>query len=146
MSNVEHEELKAFAEKVFVSQPFSQFLGAELTDAGAGTAELTLPIVKDLTQQHGFVHGGVLSYLADNSITFAGGLAFGSNALTSEFKVNYLRPAVGDTLVARAEAKGVGRRQAVCQCEVYAVKGGSETLCAIAQGTVIPANASAMGA
>lgn len=133
------EELKAFAEKVFASQPFSQFLGAELTDTGPGTAELTLRIVEELTQQHGFVHGGVISYLADNSITFAGGMALGSNALTSEFKINYVKPAVGERLIAQAEAKSVGRRQAVCQCEIYSVKGKAEKLCAVAQGTVIPA-------
>lgn len=102
-------------------------------------AELTLPIVEQLTQQHGFVHGGVLSYLADNTITFASGLALGSNALTSEFKINYLRPAVGERLVVRAEAKSTGRRQAVCQCMVCAVEGETEKLCAIAQGTVVPA-------
>ena len=82
------------------------------------------------------MHGGLISYVADNSITFAGGLALGGNALTSEFKINYVAPAVGQSLVGRAVAKGVGKRQAVCQCEVYAIDGERETLCAIAQGTV----------
>jgi uncharacterized protein (TIGR00369 family) len=131
--------MKEFARQIFASQPFSQFLGAQLTDSGPRSAELSIPIVNNLKQQHGFVHGGVISYLADNSITFAGGLALGGNALTSEFKINYLKPAVGTMLVARAHAKGVGKRQAVCQCEIYAVDGGEEKLCAIAQGTVVPA-------
>ena len=84
------------------------------------------------------MHGGVLSYLADNSITFAGGLALGGNALTSEFKINYLKPATGAVLVGRAVAKSVGKRQAVCR-EGASVQDDQETLCAIAQGTVVSA-------
>jgi uncharacterized protein (TIGR00369 family) len=135
------ENLQAFAQHVFESQPFSRFIGARLLNCGPGTAEISLPIVDHVKQQHGFVHGGAISYLADNSITFAGGLALGGNALTSEFKINYLKPAVGSLLVARAKAKGIGKRQAVCQCEIYAVNNGEEKLCAIAQGTVVPASA-----
>lgn len=134
------EDLQAFAQQVFDAQPFSRFLGAQLTQVGPGTAEIRLPVVDHLKQQHGFVHGGVLSYLADNAITFAGGLAFVGNALTSEFKINYLKPALGSILVARAHTKAVGKRQAVCQCEIFAVRDGEEMLCAIAQGTVVPAN------
>jgi uncharacterized protein (TIGR00369 family) len=132
-------ELQAFAQQVFRSQPFSQFIGAELSSVGPGSAELRIPVAAHLLQQHGFVHGGVISYLADNAITFAGGLALGGNALTSEFKINYLKPALGALLIARAQVKSVGKRQAVCQCEIFAVKDGEEKLCALAQGTVVPA-------
>lgn len=133
------DDLQAFAREVFASQPFSQFMGAQLLDSGPGHADMSIPIVDHLKQQHGFAHGGVISYLADNSITFAGGLALGGNALTSEFKINYLRPAIGSHLIARARTKAVGKRQAVCLCEIYAVEEGQEKLCAIAQGTVVPA-------
>ncbi|GAA3648879.1 PaaI family thioesterase [Nonomuraea antimicrobica] len=131
-------DLQEFARGVFDSQPFSQFIGAQLTEIGATSAEIRIPIADNLKQQHGFVHGGVISYVADNSITFAGGLALGGNALTSEFKINYLKPAVGDVLVGRSSAKSVGKRQAVCQCEIYVIADGQEKLCAIAQGTVVP--------
>lgn len=130
-------DLLGFARKVFDAQPFSRFIGARLTAVGPASAELTLPIVDHHKQQHGFIHGGVISYLADNAITFAGGLALGGDALTSEYKINYVKPAAGSHLVARAQAKSVGRRQAVCQCEVYAAENGAEKLCAIAQGTVV---------
>lgn len=131
-------DILSFARQVFASQPFSQFIGAQLTDLAQDRVELTLPIGEHLKQQHGFVHGGVISYLADNAITFAGGLALNGNALTAEFKINYLRPAIGDCLVARATARSIGKRQAVCQCEVYVVDDGEEKLCALAQGTVVP--------
>ena len=61
-----------------------------------------------LEQQNGFVHGGVISYIADNSIKFTGGLSLGGDALTSEFQTNYLKPAVGLILIARAYVKSTG--------------------------------------
>ncbi|MEX1364337.1 MAG: PaaI family thioesterase [Nannocystaceae bacterium] len=133
-------DFHAFARKVFAEQPFTQYLGAQLDSSGPGTATIGIDVAPNLLQQHGFVHGGVLSYLADNSITFAGGLAMQGNALTSEFKINYVRPAKGTRVVARAEAKSIGKRQAVCRCEIYVVaEGGEEKLCALAQGTVVKA-------
>ena len=131
------DELSDFARQIFRSQPFTRFIGAELDSVGLGTAAISLRVAEHHTQQHGFVHGGVISYLADNALTFAGGLALGGDALTSEFKINYVKPAAGTQLVARAQTKAVGKRQAVCQCEIWAVADGNETLCAIAQGTII---------
>lgn len=128
---------KEFAEQVFRSQPFSRFLGAELTDASADSSEISLTVLEHHTQQHGFVHGGVVSYLADNALTFAGGLALGGDALTSEFKINYVRPAKGERLVARAQAAHSGKRQAVCRCEIVCIAGGEEKLVALAQGTIV---------
>jgi len=91
----------------------------------------------DLTQQHGFAHGGVVSYLADNALTYAGGTAMQVPVVTSEFKVNYVRPAVGERLIARASAVAVSKTQAVCRCDVFAVNDGAEKLCAVAQGTIV---------
>ena len=130
------EQLK-FAQKVLQAQPFSRLLGAELSAFEPGKAELRLAIKADLQQQHGFVHGGVLSYLADNALTFAGGSMLENNALTGEFKINYLRPAVGDMLIARATVKYAGKQQAVSQCDIFVVKDGEEKLCAVAQGTIV---------
>jgi len=56
--------------------------------------------------------------------------------VTSEYKINYVRPAIGERLIARARAVHVSQSQAVCQCEVFALTAGQETLCAIAQGTI----------
>ncbi|WP_370682426.1 PaaI family thioesterase [Comamonas sp. GB3 AK4-5] len=133
------DDMDSFARQVFASQPFSQFVGAELVAVSSDSAELALTVQDHHKQQHGFVHGGVLSYLADNAITFAGGLALGGNALTAEFKINYLRPAIGRRLLATAQARSAGKRMAICQCEIYAVDGESRKLCALAQGTVVPA-------
>jgi uncharacterized protein (TIGR00369 family) len=128
-------ELDALARQVLKSQPFSVLLGAELGHIEPGKAELIIPIKPEFRQQHGFAHGGLVSYAADNAITFAGGSLLG-DAVTAEYKINYVRPAVGDKLIARASAVGTGKRQVVCRCDVFVLKGGEEKLCATAQGTV----------
>lgn len=122
--------------RILDSQPFSKLLGAELVAFEPGRAELRIPIRADMHQQHGFVHGGVLSYAADNALTFAGGSVLGTAVVTSEYKINYLRPARGDALIARAAAVHAGKTQAVCRCEVFVLSEGSERLCATAQGTI----------
>lgn len=129
-------ELFEFGRKILDAQPFSALLGAELEDFREGEAVLSLRVKDGLKQQHGFVHGGVVSYLADNALTYAGGSVLG-DSVTSEFKINYLRPATGEKLVARASVVSAGKRQAVCQCQVFAVDDGDERAVAIAQGTII---------
>jgi len=130
-------DLLALGQKVLASQPYSALLGTEILVFTTQKTELALKITDEIKQQHGFVHGGVLSYLADNALTFAGGAALGGGGVvTNEMKINYLRPAVGERLIARAEVIYAGRTQAVCRCEVYAEKGGVESLCAAAQGTI----------
>ncbi|MFD9910093.1 PaaI family thioesterase [Streptomyces sp. NPDC059063] len=125
------------AQKVLAAQPFSLFVGAEVTAFGDGGATLEIPIRDELRQQNGFVHGGVLSYAADNSITFAAGTALGPAVLTSGFSIQYVRPATGTRLIARATVAHATRRQAVVRCDLFAVDGdGGEELCAVAQGTV----------
>jgi uncharacterized protein (TIGR00369 family) len=126
-----------FGRQFLISQPFSMLLGAELVALSPGQCELALAVQDKLLQHHGFVHGGVVSYLADNALTYAGGTAMRVPVVTSEFKINYIRPAIGQRLVARAEAVHSGRTQAVCRCEVYSIDGGVKKLCAIAQGTIV---------
>ena len=126
-----------FARQVLASQPFSELLHAEIVAFGPDLVELRIPVTNQLKQQHGFVHGGVVSYAADNALTFAGGHALGSAVVTSEFKINYLRPAVGQVIIARAGVVHAGKTQAVCRCELYFINEASdEVLCAVAQGTV----------
>ncbi|CAG1013028.1 acyl-CoA thioesterase [Burkholderiaceae bacterium] len=133
------EEQRVFLElgrDVLAQQPFSMLIGAELTALRPGHCQLELPMSDKVTQQDGFAHGGVVSYLADNALTYAGGTAMRVPVVTSEYKINYVRPALGERLIARAEAVAVGRNQSVCRCEVFAVSNGEERLVALAQGTI----------
>lgn len=125
------------AQQVLAEQPFSAMLGATLTVYSRDGVEIRLPITPSLKQQYGFVHGGVVGYLADNALTFAGGGRMSGQIVTSEYKINYIRPAIGETLIARASVVSAGRTQAVTRCDIYVSEGGAERLCAAAQGTIV---------
>ena len=130
------DDLLQLGKQALASQPFSVLVGAELTGYSPGWAELTVPITPQLKQQHGFVHGGVISYVADNALTFAGGSILGPAIVTSEYKINYLRPAIGTVLIARATVIYSSKTQAVCRCDVFVIGEGEENLCAVSQGTI----------
>jgi uncharacterized protein (TIGR00369 family) len=132
------EDLEALARDIIARQPFSAMLGAELLEFETGRAVLGLTLRKELLQQHGFVHGGVLGFLADNALTFAGGSLLG-DSLTSEYKINYLRPASGRRLEGRASVVASGRNQAVCRCDIAAIDATDERIVAVAQGTIVRA-------
>ncbi len=125
-----------YGQKILSSQPFSQQLGTELVAFEPGKAEMGLNIGDEHKQQHGFVHGGVISSLADNCLTFAGGSVLG-DGLTSEFKINFTRPAIGNKLIAESIVISSGKRQAVCQCKIYSIIKDEKKLVAVAQGTIV---------
>jgi uncharacterized protein (TIGR00369 family) len=133
---VSPEAFLAMGRELLASQPFSVLIGAELHALSPGHCELHVPVTDAIRQQHGFVHGGVVSYAADNALTYAGGTAMRVPVVTSEFKINYVRPAVGERLIARSHAVHHGKNQAVCRCDVFVLKDGEEKLCAVAQGTI----------
>ena len=135
--SVDMNELLELGRQALAKQPFSVLLQAEIVRYQGGVAELKIPITEQIKQQYGFVHGGVVSYLADNALTYAGACTLGWSVVTSELKINYLRPALGTSLVARASAVHSGKTQAVCRCDVFAVGEKGEVLCAAAQGTIV---------
>ena len=128
-------ELLEFDRKILGDQPFSVLLGTELELFEPGKAILTLSIGEELKQQHGFVHGGVVSYLADNGLTYAGGSVLG-DSLTREYKIKYLCPAFGEKPVAKTSVLSFGKKQAVCQYEVIETGNDGERMVAVAQGTI----------
>lgn len=130
-------DLKALAENIFNAQAFSQYIGAKLLRVDSEVVTIGIELQPHHLQQHEFVHGGVISYLADNTITFAGGLALQGNALTSEFKINYVKPAKGRKLICESIVESFGSKQAVCTAKIFSINGDEKKLCAIAQGTVI---------
>ncbi len=135
--SVSPETFLAMGREILAQQPFSVLLGAELAALSPGQVDLQLALKPEHLQQNGFAHGGIVSYLADNALTYAGGTAMQVPVVTSEFKINYVRPALGERLIARASAEAVSKTQAVCRCEVFAIKDGAEKLCALAQGTIV---------
>lgn len=125
------------ARRVLAEQPFSVLLGARITEYGDGAVTLEIDVRDELRQQHGFLHGGVVGYAADNALTFAAGSVNGGGVLTAGFSIDYLRPATGTTLRARARVVKAGRSRIICRCDLSTVEGdGAERLCAVAQGAI----------
>lgn len=131
------DDLLALGRMVLAAQPFSAFMGAQLLGFSEGQVEMALPLRPEFAQQFGSVHGGVISYLADNALTFVGGSALGSDVLTAEYKINYIRPGRGERLIARARVVGASGRQAVCACDIYDEQDGERRLAATALGTIV---------
>lgn len=123
----------------FSRQQIMQLLGAEMTVVEAGHVEIELPYKPELTQQHGFFHGGVTSTIADSAGGYAGYTLFDPNhsVLTVEFKINLLAPADGERLRAVGRVKKPGRTLTVCELEVFAIKNGKEKLCAYGLQTLM---------
>ena len=131
-----------FAERVRASialQHAMALIRATLPVVEHGYAEIHLPHWSGVEQQHGFVHGGVVGMIADSAAGYAAMTTVPANAsvLTVEFKMNLMAPADGEKLIARGEVVRAGRTLIVTQAEVFAVKGGKETLCALMQQTIM---------
>ena len=124
------------ARAVLRAQPFSVLLGADLDRFGTGHAALRVALRDDLRQQNGVAHGGLLSYAADNAITFAAGSVAGADVLTSAMQINYLTAAKGTAIEAVADVVDAGRRIVTVRCDVFDVRRDDRRLCAVAQGTV----------
>ena len=135
---VSNEEVLKRVRGILSRQPFSALLKTEATHATAdGTCEFRISIDDNLMQHLGMVHGGVLGYAADTALTFAAGIIYAAPVITSEFKINFLRPVVGQVLISRGHVVYKGRNQTVTRCDLFVVRDGEEKLCATAQGTIV---------
>lgn len=121
------------------AQPFSRLLGTSISRIDESGVQLSLDIRDELRQQSGLIHGGVLSYLADNAITYACGLGLGLGAdiVTSGYTIEYVSPARdGVRLLADASLVSAGRTKALGRCEISVEDhDGNTKLVAVAQGT-----------
>src|SRR5262245_39926244 len=99
-------------------------IGAALAAVAPGYVEITLPFRDELTQQKGFVHGGILGMIADSACGYAAFslMPAGGSLVTVEYKMNILAPAQS-SLVARGTVVRAGRTLTVARGEVYAQDG-----------------------
>jgi uncharacterized protein (TIGR00369 family) len=131
-----------FEERVrasFDRQPFMQTIGASLARVAPGEAEIVMAVTPGLGQQHGFVHAGVVSALADTACGYAAFSLMPASAgvLTTEFKVSLLAPAAGERLVAVGRVVKPGRTLMVTQGEVFAETGAERRLVALLTATLM---------
>lgn len=123
----------------FARQQVMDTLGARMTHVTAGECEIELPFRTALTQQHGFLHAGVVATLLDSACGYAAFTLMPADAgvLTIEFKINLLAPARGDTLLARGTVKRAGRSVIVGNADGYMLSGGERRLVATMIGTLM---------
>ncbi|MCL6640956.1 MAG: PaaI family thioesterase [Candidatus Rokubacteria bacterium] len=112
----------------FARQTIMKTIGAGLVRVAPGEVDIELPFRDDLCQQHGFLHAGVVTAIADSACGYAALSLMPPSAavLTVEFKVNLLTPARGDRFVARGRVVRPGRTLTVCSADVVAVGDGRE--------------------
>ena len=123
----------------FDLQQAMALIGAELAVVEPGYVEIHLPHRPQITQQHGYIHGGVVGMIADSAAGYAANTLTPADAsvLTVEYKMNLVAPADGQRLVARGEVVRPGRTLIVTRADVYAVRDEQWTLCAIMQQTIM---------
>lgn len=114
-------------------------IGARLVRIAPGEVDIDVPVREDLTQQHGFLHAGILATALDSACGYAAFTLMPADAavLSVEFKINMLAPAKGERVVARARVKKAGRTISVCDADAFAIEGGAEKLVASMTGTMM---------
>ena len=124
----------------FARQRAMQTLGIEIADLVPGAIELILPYDPAYTQQHGFVHAGILTTALDSACGYAAFSLMPADAavLTVEFKTNLLAPARGHRFAVRARVVKPGRTLTVCDAQAFALADDApERLVATMTGTLM---------
>jgi len=114
-------------------------LGITIENIEPGRIELKMPYLEEYTQQHGFVHAGILSTAMDSACGYAAFSLMPEEAavLTIEYKLNLLAPAKGDFFLVIGKVLKVGRTVIVCQAEAYSSEKGEQKLVAQMTGTMM---------
>jgi uncharacterized protein (TIGR00369 family) len=114
-------------------------VGATLEHVAAGEVHIALAVRPELTQQHGYIHAGILATIADSACGYAALSVMPEDAavLSIEFKINMLAPAEGTRLIARGKVIKPGRTIVVCRADVHAEREGAEKLVATMTGTMM---------
>src|SRR6202142_3548418 len=114
-------------------------LGATLCRVAPGLVEIAIRPGPAISQQHGFVHAGAVSAIADSAAGYAALslMPADTGVLTTEFKINLLAPAAGERILARGRVVKAGRTLTLAQAEVFASTGGQEKLIALLTATLM---------
>ncbi|MBP6818383.1 PaaI family thioesterase [Ferrovibrio sp. MS7] len=123
----------------FNRQPAMHLIGATMSRIEPGFCEVELLRRHEVTQQHGFVHGGMVGMIADSAAGYAAYSLFPTDAtvLTVEYKLNLLAPADADRLLARSQVSKHGRTLTICTMDVVGIQGGREVACATGLATMM---------
>ena len=123
----------------FALQGAMTTLGAQLTHLAPGAVDISFDWAPGLTQQHGFIHAGMLSAALDSACGYAGFSLMPEDAgvLTIEFKINLLAPAKGQRFRCEGRVLKPGRTIVLAEGRAFAIDGGQEKLCATMHCTLM---------
>jgi uncharacterized protein (TIGR00369 family) len=128
----------------FSAQALMTTLGATLAFISEGEVQIRLPFSDALSQQHGFTHAGAITSIVDSACGYAALTTApeGFEVVTAEFKINFLRPAIGDFFVATGKVVNAGRQLTVCTGQVHAFVSDDHAskLVALMQATIAAVN------
>ncbi|MBX3529112.1 MAG: PaaI family thioesterase [Rhizobiaceae bacterium] len=134
------DDYEARVRDSFARQQVMATFGAELTRVSRGTIEIEMPYSAALTQQHGFLHAGVISTALDSACGYAAYSVMPADAavLTIEFKVNLLAPGRGERFLFRGSVTKPGRTIIVADGQAYSISTeGEARLIATMTGTMM---------
>ena len=134
-----HGEIETRVRRSFAAQGLMAHLGASILSVEESKVVVWLPTRPELTQQHGYIHAGATSAIADTAGGYAALTRFepDEEVLAVEFKINMLAPAKGEGLEAIGSVIRSGRTLTICHLEVFAIDGTARTLVAVGQQTLI---------
>lgn len=143
MTDESGEQLWHRIARSFDRQGLMAHLGARLAEVSPGRVRIVLPTRPEVSQQHGYVHAGATSSIADAAGGYAALTMYDehSEILTVEYKINLLHPGRGDTMEAVGSVIKAGRTLAVCNLEVFGVSGTDRALIATGQQTLMRVDA-----
>lgn len=123
----------------FAKQTIMTTIGAAMTRVAVGAVEIELPYRADLGQHNGYIHAGVIATILDSACGYAAYtlIPAAANMLTVEFKINLLRPAVGDKFIARGRVVKPGKTLTVCTGKVVAIGPDGEKPVAVMTSTLM---------
>lgn len=139
MSEDQHAEYEKRIRSSFAKQGLMHTLGATLVTVAPGCVEIALRPNPAISQQHGFVHAGAVSAIADSAAGYAAlsMMPTDRGVLTTEFKINLVAPATGDRILARGKVVKSGRTLTLVQAEVFAEGDGRQRLIALLTATMM---------
>jgi uncharacterized protein (TIGR00369 family) len=134
MSNIQERIATSFK-----SQGLMTTLGAQLVSVADGEVQIALPFSEQISQQHGYVHAGAITSIVDSACGYAAltKVPPECEVLTAEFKINFLRPAIGERFLAIGKVQTSGKLLTVCTGEVLAFTGTASKVVAIMQATIV---------
>src|ERR1044072_4639538 len=132
-------DYRAISIATFEQQRAMKTLGISIARLEPGEVDLDMEYRADFTQQHGFIHAGIITAGLDNACGIAAFtlMPAGTGILTVEFKTNLLAPARGDRFLFRARVLKPGRTLTVCEAQAFAAQTGAESLVATMTGTLM---------